>query len=112
MGQLREGTVKAIAAMTPVRNVALPDVKTVREQGYDFDAAIWAGLFAPRGTPPAVVTRLARALENALDHPRVHEYVRKSGAVMLFQGPEETRRQMREEHRAYAEIMRALGLVK
>ncbi len=111
MGQIHAGTVKPIAAMTPVRNVALPELPTVREQGHDFDAAIWAGLFAPKGTPPEVIERLAAALDNAVRHPDVADYVERSGAVMFFKGPEETREQMRDEYQAYAGIMRDLGLI-
>jgi tripartite-type tricarboxylate transporter receptor subunit TctC len=112
MGQIEEGSVKPIAAMTPVRNVALPELPTVSEQGYDFDAAIWAGLFAPAGTPEAVIQRLTQALENALEDPRVDAYVEASGAVMFYRGPEETRHQMEAEHDAYREIMVHLGLVE
>jgi len=112
MGQIEAGTVKPIAAMTPVRNVALPDVPTVGEQGYDFEAAIWAGLFAPKGTPDEAIATLSAALERALDDPRVDAFIEESGAVMFYQGPKATRAQREQEYEAYGAIMRELGLIE
>jgi tripartite-type tricarboxylate transporter receptor subunit TctC len=111
MGQIQAGTVKPIAAMTPVRNVALPDLRTVREQGYGFDAAIWAGLFAPAGTPDEIIATLASALEAAVEDPRMDDFILESGAVIFFQGPAATREQMQDEFRAYSEVMQGLGLI-
>jgi tripartite-type tricarboxylate transporter receptor subunit TctC len=54
-------------ASSPTRLAALPDVPTAKEMGVNYVMSIWAGIFAPRGTPAPVVTRLAIALDNALD---------------------------------------------
>ena len=56
---LRSGKVRAIAITGNVRAPQLPDVKTMGEQGYKFDMVGWFGMFAPAGTNPAIVKRLA-----------------------------------------------------
>ncbi|CAG9170963.1 hypothetical protein LMG23992_01892 [Cupriavidus laharis] len=56
---LRSGKVRAIAIAGNVHAPQFPDVKTMGEQGYKFDAVGWFGMFAPAGTNPAIVRRLA-----------------------------------------------------
>ena len=66
--QVLGGTIKAYAIGTDERNPALPDVPTAKEAGLpDFQASAWNALFAPKGTPKAVVDKLSAALSTALD---------------------------------------------
>ena len=61
---VRAGAIKALATLSPTRNAALPDVATAHEQGLkDFDADGWNAFFFPRGTPDAIVRKLAQASE-------------------------------------------------
>jgi tripartite-type tricarboxylate transporter receptor subunit TctC len=73
------GTIKAYAVAASERLAALPDVPTAKEGGLDYDMSIWAGIFAPAGTPPAVVAKLADALDKALDDAHVRELINKLG---------------------------------
>jgi tripartite-type tricarboxylate transporter receptor subunit TctC len=73
------GTVKAYAVSAPERLAMLPDVPTAREAGVNYEMSIWAGLFAPKGVPPEVVSKLADALDKALDEPVVRETIAKLG---------------------------------
>ena len=52
------------------RLAQLPDVPTAKERGVDYEMSVWAGLFAPKGTPPEVIAKLAAALDKSLDEPR------------------------------------------
>jgi tripartite-type tricarboxylate transporter receptor subunit TctC len=66
--QAQGGTIKPLAISTLDRNPALPNVPTAKEAGLpDFQASAWNALFAPKGTPKAVVGKLADALDKALD---------------------------------------------
>lgn len=68
--QIQAGTIKAYAVGTAARNPALPDVPTSAEAGLpEFQASAWNALFAPKGTPPAIVAKLTAALGKALDDP-------------------------------------------
>ncbi len=51
----------------------LPDVPTAKEAGVNYQMSIWAGIFAPKGTPKPIVDRLAAALSKALDDPAVQK---------------------------------------
>ncbi|EKZ99687.1 ABC transporter substrate-binding protein [Cupriavidus sp. HMR-1] len=66
---LRSGKVRAIAIAGNVRAPQLPDVKTMGEQGYAFDAVGWFGMFAPAGTNPAIVKRLSDEVNKAQASP-------------------------------------------
>jgi tripartite-type tricarboxylate transporter receptor subunit TctC len=73
------GSVKAYAVSARERLATLPDVPTAREAGINYEMSIWSGLFAPRGVPPAVIARLADALDKALDEPAVRETLASLG---------------------------------
>ncbi|HEU4383089.1 MAG TPA: tripartite tricarboxylate transporter substrate-binding protein [Anaeromyxobacteraceae bacterium] len=66
--QIQAGTIKAFAVATPERSPAIPQVPTTKEAGLPaYQVSAWNAVFAPKGTPPAVVVKLADALSKALD---------------------------------------------
>ena len=78
---VRAGTVKALAIATKKRSPLLPDVPTSYEQGLpQFDCAPFYAVFAPKGTPKAVVDTLAAALSKGLDEPAVQKRLGDLGA--------------------------------
>lgn len=71
---VKSGKVRPIAVMALQRSPSLPDVPTVAELGYPgFEANTWFGVFAPAGTPPAVLQRLNEEYNRALRSPAVAE---------------------------------------
>jgi tripartite-type tricarboxylate transporter receptor subunit TctC len=76
------GTVKAYATSGDKRSPTLPDVPTAKELGVPFEMSIWAGLFAPKETPAEVVSKLAAALDQALEEPMVRERLIQLGATI------------------------------
>ncbi|HEX2546577.1 MAG TPA: tripartite tricarboxylate transporter substrate binding protein [Ramlibacter sp.] len=81
---IRGGKLRPLAVAAPERHFALPDVPTFAELGVrGVEAATWAGLFAPKGTPAPVLAQLRRASENALKDARVQEALRTNGVQML-----------------------------
>jgi tripartite-type tricarboxylate transporter receptor subunit TctC len=76
------GSVKAYAVSGAERLASLPDVPTAKEMGLAFEMSIWAGLFAPKGTPAEVVAKLADALDKALDEPSVRERLGQLGGTV------------------------------
>lgn len=70
--QIQAGTIKAYAVTSPKRLDVLPNLPTASEDGLPgFEVGIWHGLYVPKGTPPAIVARLARSLQLALKDPNV-----------------------------------------
>lgn len=71
-GAIRSGKVRALAVTSPRRMSAFPDVPTMAEAGFpQLDVQLWAGLFAPAGTPPAIGRKLEEELAKALKSPDV-----------------------------------------
>jgi tripartite-type tricarboxylate transporter receptor subunit TctC len=80
--QIGAGTVKAYAVSSDKRLAALPDVPTAKEAGVNYLMSIWAGIFAPKGTPPEVIGKLAAALDKALDDPAVEKRLADLGGSL------------------------------
>jgi tripartite-type tricarboxylate transporter receptor subunit TctC len=71
---VRSHSIKAIAMLSPQRSPVLPDLPTAQEQGLaGFDADAWNAFFLPKGTPDAIVQRLAKVTSDVLDMPWVRE---------------------------------------
>lgn len=73
--QVLAGTVKAFGISATERLAALPAVPTAKEAGVNYQMSIWAGMFAPRGTPKPIVDKLNAALDKALDDPSVRKRI-------------------------------------
>jgi tripartite-type tricarboxylate transporter receptor subunit TctC len=65
--QIAAGTIKAYAVSSSERLATLPGVPTAEEEGLDYQMNIWAGIFAPKGTPEPIIDKLAAALDKTLD---------------------------------------------
>src|SRR5918995_1742334 len=71
---IRDKRVVALANGSPKRSSVLPELATTEEQGFkDSGYNFWVGLFAPAGTPPAVIAKLNAEVKKALDSPEVKE---------------------------------------
>jgi tripartite-type tricarboxylate transporter receptor subunit TctC len=77
--QIVAGTIKAYAISSSERLPTLPDVPTAKEAGLDYQMSVWAGIFAPKGTPKPIVDKLAAALDKSLDDPGVKAKVAELG---------------------------------
>lgn len=82
MPQVIAGKLKILAVSSAKRSPAVPDVPTVAEATglKGFDVTLWAGIFAPRNTPAAVVMRLNQEINSVLNQPDVRDSLARSGA--------------------------------
>jgi tripartite-type tricarboxylate transporter receptor subunit TctC len=78
-GAINGGTVRAFAVSADERLATLPKVLTAKEAGLDYRMSIWAGIFAPKGTPKQALDKLAAALAKALDDPTVEKRLSQLG---------------------------------
>ena len=84
------GKLKAFAVAQSKRASIMPDVPTLAEAGMKgFDAGIWIGLLAPAATPPAIVEKLSRAANDALNTEEVHSALKRQGTDPLGGTPRE-----------------------
>lgn len=80
--QVRSGTIKAFGVSASDRLAALPEVPSAKDGGVNYLMSIWAGIFAPKGTPKPVVDKLAAALDKALDDPSVVKRLNDLGGAV------------------------------
>ena len=66
---IASGKIKVLASLSAQRVPALPNIPTAKELGYDGEFYLWTGLFAPAGTPDAVVNRLRESVRKSAAHP-------------------------------------------
>jgi putative tricarboxylic transport membrane protein len=69
--QIKAGAVKGYVVSANQRLAALPDIPSAKESAINYQMSIWAGIFAPKGTPKEIIIKLAASLEKALDDPSV-----------------------------------------
>jgi len=71
IGQIKAGKLRAIAVSSVRRSASMPDIPSVAESGFPgFEAGSWFGMFAPKGTPPAVIDKLNTAINGVLPELR------------------------------------------
>src|SRR5690606_30484172 len=84
MAMIKAGKVKALAIADAERLPVLPDLPTISESGLpDFDVTGWNAIFAPAGTPEAIVTKLNQAINTALKDPSLEEKFLSQGVKPL-----------------------------
>jgi tripartite-type tricarboxylate transporter receptor subunit TctC len=81
---IKAGKLRALASFGGKRSKILPDVPTLKELGYDAEYYLWVGLFAPKGTPPAVVATLNAALDKAADSEQFRSVISKIGQEYAY----------------------------
>jgi tripartite-type tricarboxylate transporter receptor subunit TctC len=88
--QVKAGHVRALGTTGKTRSTVLPDVPTISEAGVPgYEATIWLGLIAPKGTPPAIVNRLNAEITKIVSKPEVKRDWGAQGAVAMTMTPEE-----------------------
>jgi tripartite-type tricarboxylate transporter receptor subunit TctC len=90
---IRDRQVRAIAVGSPQRSKLLPELPTIAESGVPgYESSSWTGLFAPTGTPAAVIVRLEQEVRRAAQSPEVVAALSAMGAEPVGAGAEEFRR--------------------
>jgi tripartite-type tricarboxylate transporter receptor subunit TctC len=86
---IRAGKLRPLAIFSATRSKQLPDVPTLKELGYDVEYYLWVGIFAPKGTPPAIVTTLRAAIGKAVAADQFRTAVGNAGLELDYlDGPE------------------------
>jgi len=108
--QIKAGKLKALAVTTPQRAPSMPDVPTMNESGLaGFDVSTWFGVFAPAGTPPAVVARLNETMTSALRTPEMRERLARMGAEPAPMSSAQFAELVRRELAKYEKVVKFSG---
>ena len=109
--QIKAGKVKAIATSGRQRSDVLPDVPTVAESGVaGYEATIWLGLMAPKGTPKAVVDRLNEAVSKITSQNDIRQLWARQGAVPLVMTPEVFDKYARDDVDKWARVIKSANI--
>ena len=110
VGHIKAGKLRALAVTGAKRSPELPDVPTVMESGIpDFEAYVWMGLLAPKGTPAQIVERLNRDVIAVLGEDAVRQYMATAGIEIVGSTPAEFGRFFRAEKDLWAKVIRDTG---
>ena len=111
IAQIQAGTLIPIGAAADKRDALLPDVPTLAEQGYpNTEASNWYALLAPAKTPPAVIAKLNKAVNDALNDPEVHDKLVKAGATPVGGTPESLGAFMKSEYEKWGKVVAERGI--
>lgn len=109
--QVRAGKVRALATTGRARSEVLPDVPTMTEAGAPgYEATIWLGLMAPKGTPKAVVEKLNEAVTRIASQAEVKSAWAKQGAVPLLMSPDAFEKYARDDIDKWAKVIKSAGI--
>jgi tripartite-type tricarboxylate transporter receptor subunit TctC len=104
---LKSGKLIALAVSTRSRSPMLPDIPTLAESGAgDIDVPQWSALFATEGTPPAVVTRLRRSVDESLAEPAVKQLFQNAAMEIVATPPEVFQQKMLQDRDRWAKLIK------
>ncbi|HTI46844.1 MAG TPA: tripartite tricarboxylate transporter substrate binding protein [Casimicrobiaceae bacterium] len=107
---VKAGKVKALATTGATRSAVMPDVPTMSEAGVPgYEAVIWLGLMAPKGTPPAVVSRLNAEVTKIVGRPEVKAEWARQGATAMAMTPEAFTKYLNDDIVKWQRIVRVSG---
>jgi tripartite-type tricarboxylate transporter receptor subunit TctC len=111
MGPLaKSGKIKALATTGTARSAQMPDVPTVAEAGVPgYEATIWLGIMAPKGTPPDVIKLLNAEIAKVVNRPDVKEAWAKQGAVPMVMSTAEFDAYLRKDIEKWANVVKVSG---
>ncbi len=112
MDYVKNGELRPLAVLLPVRIPSLPDVPTVAEQGFGSAYSVWFGLFAPEKIKSEIAEKFRVAFFETMETPEVQEAIKLIGVVPHPSSPEEAKEQIAKEMVEFKEIMKNVGWLK
>jgi len=109
---IKSGKLRPLAGWGAKRVEALPDVPTFKELGYDIEFYIWAGLFAPRGTPEPVMKSIRGAVREAVNTPEFKSAMEKLQTPVAYLDAPEFRKFWDKDAKMLADAIKRVGKVE
>jgi tripartite-type tricarboxylate transporter receptor subunit TctC len=106
----KAGSLRPLAVTSSQRSAALPNIPTLAEAGLPgFEATSWFALFAPKGTPTEITTKLNQEVRKALETPDLQKRFAELGGEIRPMSPDELMAYVRSEHEKWARVVKASG---
>jgi tripartite-type tricarboxylate transporter receptor subunit TctC len=113
LANVQANLIRGLGVTGTKRMEALPNVPTASEQGFKgLEIGSWAGLFAPRGTPPEILQAVQQHLATALADPDVHKWLDSTGQLPVGNTPAEFAQQFRADVARFATVIEGAGIPK
>jgi len=106
---IRSGRLRGLAVTTKQRSPALPELPTLDSMYPGFETDNWFAMFAPAGTPQAIVTRLHGDIVRATRHPDVNGYIQREGGYAVAGTPAELAAVVNRDIEKYGRLVKASG---
>lgn len=112
MPHVKSGKLNALAVSVANRAKLAPDVPTIQEQGIkNFNMGAWLGIFAPKGTPRAIVDKLHTELNKALSDKETNaKLVALGSEVVMSESPEAFKKMVQENYDTWGNIVKDAGV--
>ena len=107
---MRTGKLRALAVTTATRSEALPDVPTVGETIPGYEASVFYGISAPKGTQPEAIEVLNKAMAAALNDPKIKARVAELGGTPMPMSPVEFGKLVADETEKWGAVVRSAGI--
>ena len=108
--QVKAGKVRALAVAAPKRMEDFPDVPTMKEAGFDIDATLWTGVFAPKDTPPTIVSKLEGEFMRIAGLPDVITHLKPLGIETIGSSSGEFTRIFTSDIARWGEVAKAANI--
>ena len=109
--QVKAGKVKAVGTSGKTRSDVLPEVPTLNESGVTgYEATIWLGLMAPKGTPKAIVDKLNEAVSKIASQPDVKQQWAKQGAAPIVLNPSQFEKYLQDDIAKWAGVIKSANI--
>ena len=107
IGQIKAGTIKALAYTGEMRHPSLPNVPTSAEAGMpDYIVESWFAVFAPAGTPADIINKLSGAIEKIVESPEYKRQIEDQGGFAAYMDPSELDKFVAQELRSWAKVIK------
>jgi tripartite-type tricarboxylate transporter receptor subunit TctC len=109
---VKSGNLKILALSSAKRSPTAPDIPTVGEVtgNKDYDFTLWAGIFAPRGTPQAIIDRLNKEINKVIEDPDVKTRLEGAGAVVTPMAVNQFKDFVQNESAKYLRVIKQTGV--
>jgi tripartite-type tricarboxylate transporter receptor subunit TctC len=110
IGHIRTGRVRALGVTASKRVDSIPDVPTIGETVPGYEATVWYGIAAPKGTPPEIVEKLNQAVNVVLANPKLQIRLAELGGEPMPMTPAEFGKLVADETEKWAKVVKFAGI--
>ena len=110
INQHKAGQLKIIGVTSAKRSPEIPDVPAIGETVKGYEASLWTGLLAPRGTPQAVIQRMHSELTELLARPEIQAAFKKVGTDLVPTDPKRFGELIRADYKKWGDVVREINL--